>query len=164
MSGAYIGRVGLCGAFGPYSKDSRRAGEGRHRHARSPGRADVKSYDEAGCTSLLGTNLETAKTPLRLAMLHWRSEADTCVTRYGRLRLRQCLAFCRRTCCAVDQQQSKNPPLRVDPASARRTVSLEPWLFHGPRSFSPDPRRHEGARKDRRLQAGEFPQLLGIIF
>src|SRR2546429_8575113 len=77
MSGAYIGRVGLCGAFGLYSKDSRRAGEGRHRHARSPGRADVKSYDEAGCTSLLGTNLETAKTPRRLAMLHWRSEADT---------------------------------------------------------------------------------------
>src|SRR6266566_3817438 len=69
-------------------------------------------------------------------MLHWRSEADTRVTRYGRLRLRQGLGFCRRTRCAVDRQQNKNPSLRVDPASARRTVSLEPWLFHGPCSFS----------------------------
>src|SRR6266478_163117 len=39
MSGVYIGRVGLCGAFGLYSKDSRSAGERKHRQEVWPGRS-----------------------------------------------------------------------------------------------------------------------------
>src|SRR2546421_12104336 len=150
MSGVYIGRVGLCGplAFIPKTRDARVKGSIDTLEV-WPGRS--KELRRSRLHIAFRNNLETAKTPRCLAMLHWRSEADTRVTRYGRLRLGPGLGFCRRTRCAVDRQQNKNPSLRVDPASARRAVSLEPWLFHGPRSFSSDPRRHEGARKDRRL-------------
>ena len=126
------------------------------------GGADIRSRDKFGA-ALLETHFPSAEPLHWSAMLHSPSGRGI-LDSLRPATLRRKIAFCRRIRHALDQQPRKDRSLRVHPSSSRRTASPGPCLSHGPCAFSSDSPGRQSAGKNRRLQAGEFPTLVRIIF